>query len=91
MLRKIVEPLDIIGFNFGIIVVTEYLGFKKVYGQNRHTYLCKCACGIEKIILREKLVKKTPRESCGCEHRKFLANRKGARTHGKRGTQIYGR
>ena len=54
--------LDLIGQKFGRLVVLEYASENK---QGRSLFLCKCICGIKKIISGAHL-KDGSTQSCGC-------------------------
>lgn len=49
-------------------------------------WLCRCDCGIEKVVSRPSLVKGTT-QSCGCFQRESVGDR--ARTHGGWKTRLY--
>ena len=60
---------SLINKQFGKLLVIKYDG-KKIYGKhNRHLWLCKCECGIEKVI-KEDSLKTGNTKSCGCSKRK---------------------
>lgn len=52
-------------------------------GRHRDTWLCKCDCGNEKIILGPDL-RRGSTVSCGCKHKEGMH-----RTHGKTNTRLY--
>lgn len=60
--RTRLNPYDILGKRFGRLTVMEYQGTDSRY---KHTYLCKCDCGCQKIIVRNNLISGQTK-SCGC-------------------------
>lgn len=67
--------IDLTGRTFGILTCIQKLGKDE---KGRQQYLCRCACGIEKIILHSNL--NSNKKSCGCHQRSLLAERN--KTHG---------
>lgn len=53
---------DLVGKTFGLLIVISGAGPNKY---KRHTWLCKCECGMEKIIEGASLVAGNTK-SCGC-------------------------
>jgi hypothetical protein len=68
--RKIMDPSDIIGRNFGRLTVLEYVGVLQSPTENhgRSCYKCVCSCGNEVILQRNALLS-GKRTTCGeCHH-----------------------
>src|SRR3990167_7192715 len=84
-----IDPNDLIGSRINYLVVIKYIG-KPL---RHHIYLCRCECGVEKRILRSKLVAVRPQESCGCINIKRSTERlvKIAKRHGLSRSSIYAR
>lgn len=70
--RKIINPEDIIGKNFGSWYVVKKDGRSKA-GQK--LYLCKCACGTERKITAVSLVNGST-TSCGCSRKLNITGQK---------------
>lgn len=73
---KIAKKWDITGKRFGRVEVIGYAGNDP---RNNTRWLCRCDCGIEKIIRRVHLVDGTS-TSCGCYQKEI--NGSWSRTHG---------
>ena len=78
---------DLTGQQFDMLFVIERAGSNK---RGRATWLCKCECGNEKIILGSSLIQRKTK-SCGCYQPKAVSayNTANKTTHGKRYTRIY--
>ena len=63
------KVIDITGQNFGRLLVIKRVENNK-YGGTR--WLCKCACGKEKIV-NGKCLKNGHTQSCGCFHKEYAA------------------
>jgi hypothetical protein len=62
------KSTDLTGQKFGLLTVIEYAG---KYNKHTSLWLCKCDCGVEKIILGSNLTAKHhSTKSCGCSHYK---------------------
>lgn len=61
---------DLTGLKFGKLTVIKKVGRDKKYNT---LWLCKCECGNEKIVARDKLVVGNTK-SCGCAKSKFFTN-----------------
>jgi hypothetical protein len=77
---------DLIGKRFGYLEVLSYVCLLAESRQN--LYLCRCDCGVEKMIVGSSLRAKRVK-SCGCYAKKFLFNTQKATTHGKSGSPTY--
>ena len=71
---------DLSNQRFGMLIV---INRSENTRSGRATWLCKCDCGKEIIVLREKLISGNTK-SCGCF--KFASRN---RTHGMRHTRLY--
>ena len=87
------KRLELVGQRFGRLTV---IAFSHI-GHNRNScWLCKCDCGVEKVIAGNNL-KKGVTKSCGCLRNEFAAKRMQEiglcesknKTHGMWGTRIY--
>lgn len=58
-------PIDYIGQKFGRLTVMEPVDSIFTGGRKRKAFKCKCDCGNEVIVLKEKLLQNKTR-SCGC-------------------------
>lgn len=74
------------GQQFGHLTVIERAGSNK---RGRATWLCRCKCGKEIIVLGDSLLRK--QRSCGCTRSDFLKsfNTQTKTTHGMRYTRLY--
>lgn len=61
---------------------------KKNKWGSRSFYLCKCECGVVKVIRRDHLTSGATR-SCGCLEKENLERLKFRKTHGQTGTKLY--
>jgi len=81
------KRIDLTGQKFGRLTVLRF------HGQNRHnqaTWLCRCSCGVEKVIQSQSL-RNGSSKSCGCLRiDRGRALGKANRTHGKTHTGTYG-
>lgn len=57
---------NLIGRIFGKLEIVSYVGIKKCGDRNRHIWLCRCECGVQKEILERSLKKDNGTRSCGC-------------------------
>jgi hypothetical protein len=76
------KPLNLEGMRFGRLLVISRDGTRNGYS----TWLCKCDCGNEKVIIG-KYLKNGKTQSCGCIHKEQLARR--SKTHGMSGKRLY--
>lgn len=73
---------DLTGQVFGLLTVLSFAGTSRDWrGESQRTWLCRCACGVEKVLTRRTLAGKTM--SCGC----FV--REANTTHGRSETAEY--
>lgn len=73
---------NIISKQFGYLTVIRQEGTD---GHYHKTYLCRCVCGNERYLTKNKLIKGTP--SCGCMRYTTSASKR--KTHGMSKTRIY--
>ena len=73
------KTLSLIGKGFGRWIVLE--GPKRMHGQRRKGYLCKCICGNIKLVSKYPLLNGTS-QSCGCLRNEV------ATVHGKNRTYL---
>lgn len=75
-----------IGNKFGKLLVTQYAGIK----QTQKSYLCKCDCGNEVIVLSNNL-KKGNSKSCGCSRKESCRKRMSKLNfkHGETNTKLW--
>ena len=59
---------DLTGRNFGRLTILEHAGMQSVGKQRQSTWLCKCECGENVIVLNNNL-KRGNTTSCGCLHK----------------------
>src|SRR4051812_15275356 len=81
--------VDLVGRSFERLVAVAFVGNDS---NGKARWLCRCACGAEKVVLSNSLLKGATR-SCGCLRRE-LARRNGCRSrgpvsHGLSGTPEY--
>lgn len=79
---------DLTGQHFGRLTVLKYTGTNR---SHRALWLCKCACGQEKIINSNSLLMGATR-SCGClndEQRRKKGSEANRTKHGLHGTRLY--
>lgn len=72
---------NLVGQKFGTLTVLRFAGINK---NHKSTWLCKCECGVEKVMSRENLIRA---KSCGCKSR---VNNKNGYIHGDSHTRLYG-
>lgn len=78
---------DIAGMRFGRYTVIERgEDYVEPSGRHRVRWLCRCDCGIEKLVSGEALRKGKVR-SCGCLQRDLLSAKQG--THRESNTPLY--
>lgn len=77
---------DIVGQQFGKLIVLNYSGISGKYKQKY--YLCKCECGKEKIIAKPNLIYSRTK-SCGCYSQKNLFTSERTKKHGQSRTKTY--
>lgn len=63
-----IDPDDIVGKQFGNLLVGSYLG---KHGKD-HTYMCTCSCGSQKTVSRSNLISGNT-TGCGCRKNNYLA------------------
>jgi hypothetical protein len=77
---------ELIGKRFGHL---EVLSNVCLLAESRQKlYLCRCDCGIEKLIVGSSL-KAGRTKSCGCYAKKFLFNSERVTKHGQSGSSTY--
>ena len=78
---------NMVGRQFGRWIVLSFAGHRG----HRVAWLCKCACGTEKVTTGEALTSGQSR-SCGCLNRELCAERARQQftKHGEFGTPLYG-
>lgn len=76
-----IDIIDLTGQRFGKLVVIT-----RAESKNGARWLCKCDCGIEKVIQGGHL-RSGSTESCGCD--KLSAIARGNRKHGETKTRLY--
>ena len=68
-----IDRQDIVGQQFFDWAVISFLSYTKKTG---HLYLCRCLCGIEKLIPRNNLMKHKTKRCQSCARKKYWDNRK---------------
>lgn len=83
-------PLDLTGQKFGRLIVMQQVDSIFIGGKKRGAFKCKCECGTEVIILREKLIQGHTK-SCGCLKKEMYKNNQEDLTNQKFGklTALY--
>jgi hypothetical protein len=77
---------DLNGKPFGRLTVIAFAGHVQLATQRQAAWLCRCSCGVEKVILAQSL-QNGRSNSCGCLQRKGIGDRR--RTHGRFRTPEY--
>ena len=79
---------DLTGMKFGrLTVISRAEDYVSPNGRHRVQWVCRCDCGVEKIVLGEALTSGRT-ISCGCAHREIAS--RSNQTHGKTDTRLYG-
>lgn len=71
--NETIDRMDLVGKSFGKWVVIKFESYTKKTG---HLYLCKCACGIEKLIPRNNLMKNKTTQCRSCSAKEFWGRKK---------------
>lgn len=71
---------DIVGQTINAITVLSYIGKRD---NKYHSYVCQCACGKKLVRLRQSLVGKSIRKTCGCVRAPVHSDHNGMFKHGK--------
>lgn len=69
MPKRIENPDDIIGMQFGKLTVVSYLGREKQGKQTVPMYNCVCSCGTPDVKVSRWSLKRGYTTSCGCAHK----------------------
>lgn len=87
MTKKHNSKIDLSGQKiFRLTVIKEVNKPEHLKSKNKRYWLCKCDCGIEKIVESSNL-RNGHSKSCGCLKNEMMGNR--FRTHGRRHTAEY--
>lgn len=78
--------LDITGHRFGNWTALEHAGFIANKKPKIHRWLCKCDCGIQRIVRKSSLTCGETKH-CGCQTAKIVAA--AVKTHGLRNHSAY--
>lgn len=79
-------PSDLTGFKFGRLTVIRKNGVERRGKSSHSIWLCLCDCGMEKSVVRDKLISGDT-ISCGCYKRESAKKR--FKKHGMAGTRIW--
>lgn len=61
---------DMVGLRFGYLTVVSFDSYRSTAAQ----WLCKCDCGVEKIVSRQAL-RRGATKSCGCKTAEMIGNK----------------
>lgn len=69
MPKRIENPDDIVGTQFGKLTVVSYFGREKQGRQTVPMYICTCLCGTTNVKVSRWSLKRGYTTSCGCAHK----------------------